>query len=99
MPKIRRGDVQEDNAGDQEVMIPMTRNKKKPTWTKIGVRSYELCGESDFQAFIFGADRPACLWAWSLYWKNGHSAWVQTGFQAAKNRISESIREIKERTR
>ena len=60
-------------------------------WTKIGPRSHKRsCGLYD--AFVFGASVPVCLWAWSVYWRGGHSSGIEHSFRAAKNKAEESIK-------
>ena len=65
----------------------------KPRWKKIAERSYE-CKSATSQAFVFGANRPQCLWAWSVYWSGGHSSWVENSFLAAKRKAEETMREV-----
>lgn len=59
-------------------------------WSKIGNRSYKRSSPK-FDAFIFGADRPYCLWAWSIYWVGGNKSRVENGFTTAKKKANESI--------
>jgi hypothetical protein len=69
----------------------------QPKWKKIGPRSYTYSA-NDVQAFVFGATRPDCLWAWSVYWKNGHQAWAEHGFRRAKQRAGHCISDLREKT-
>jgi len=65
----------------------------KISWSKIGSRSYKRsCGLYD--AFLFGATRPVCLWAWSVYWRGGHSSWVENSFREAKKKAEECIEQV-----
>jgi hypothetical protein len=59
-------------------------------WKKIGLRSYEL-NLPKAQAFVFGAHRPNCLWALSVYWHEGHFSRVENNFAGAKRRAEEII--------
>jgi hypothetical protein len=59
---------------------------KAETWRKISERSYERRTERS-DAFVFGANRPMCLWAWSVYWNGGgNSSGVMHGFRNAKRK-------------
>lgn len=62
----------------------------EPRWKNIGIRSYKRStGTAD--AFVFGAYRPMCLWAWSVYWKGGHAAGVENSFRRAKKMAEEKM--------
>jgi hypothetical protein len=58
------------------------------SWKKIGPRSYEY-KLPNVQAFVFGANRPNCLWAWSVHWSGGHASWVEVGFRRAMRKAEE----------
>jgi hypothetical protein len=59
-------------------------------WHKIGRRSYKRSA-ARYDAFLFGAEVPSSMWAWSVYWSGGHQSWVEGGFLAAKKRAEECI--------
>lgn len=65
----------------------------KPRWSNIGIRSYELKSEVA-QAFVFGAYRPACLWAWSVYWNGGNKSCVESSFRDAKTKAQIVVKEL-----
>ena len=65
-------------------------------WKRIGQRSYELTGKKS-QAFVFGAQRPTCLWALSVYWRGGHFSRVENGFAKAKIEAEKCVADVDSR--
>lgn len=64
-------------------------------WKKIGRRSLER-RTSKAQGFVFGADGPVCLWAWSVYWRGGHQAWVEASMKRARQKAEECMNQLEE---
>ena len=62
-------------------------------WKRIGTRSYEL-NRTCVQAFVFGANRPYCLWALSVYWSGGHFSRVENSFAGARREAEKCIAEV-----
>ncbi len=61
-------------------------------WKNIGIRSYER-NTPTAQAFVFGAYRPTCLWAWLVYFPGKDSvSGVENSFKYAKKRAETWMR-------
>jgi hypothetical protein len=58
--------------------------KHAQPWKNIGIRSYKKHLPGGELAFVFGAYRPACLWAWAAYWSGGSASGVENSFRRAK---------------
>lgn len=65
-------------------------DKEARKWKKIGVRSYELRTVFE-QAFVFRADRPACMWAVIFCWEGGSWSHVFYSLKSAKHAAEEKI--------